>query len=88
MTTKKIIVNTNNITVNLKDITEDKEFYNPAFTITTGIVYASKNIIPTVEWKTFTEPFVKLFICEYCDTFTNTPGNCKNCGAPVVIYRE
>ena len=81
MTTKKITVNANNII-------EGKKFYHPTFTLTTGSVYASKDLVPTVEWNTFTEPFVKLFVCEYCDTFTNIPGNCKNCGAPVVIYRE
>ena len=65
MTTKKITVNANNII-------EGKKFYHPTFTLTTGSVYASKDLVPTVD----------------CDTFTNIPGNCKNCGAPVVIYRE
>ena len=56
-------------------------------TITTSASFSLGDTSPpTSIW--FAGKRKRLFRCEYCDTLTYEPGNCKNCGAPVVIEKE
>lgn len=54
----------------------------------------STNILPEKYYYngiigTLTIPTLKKrYKCEYCDTITEKPGNCKNCGAPVVEVKK
>lgn len=53
-------------------------------TVTTSASFSlGDTSTPTSFW--FARKRKRLFRCEYCDTLTYEPGNCKNCGAPVVI---